>query len=81
MARMKALSESQRVLELERKLYVAEQGLKQRHGDNMKLQVKLEELQMKYTPHGNVSVSFQSAFVFTQFISVVDVLLYKLVHH
>ncbi|XP_056625019.1 protein Spindly [Triplophysa dalaica] len=51
MARMKALSESQRVLELERKLYVAEQGLKQRHGDNMKLQVKLEELQMKYTPH------------------------------
>ncbi|KAI7801821.1 protein Spindly [Triplophysa rosa] len=51
MARMKALSESQRVLELERKLYVAEQALKQRHGDNMKLQVKLEELQMKYTPH------------------------------
>ncbi|XP_065126462.2 protein Spindly [Paramisgurnus dabryanus] len=51
MARMKALSESQRVLELERKLYGAEQALKQRHSDNMKLQVKLEELQMKYTPH------------------------------
>ncbi|XP_052006169.1 protein Spindly [Xyrauchen texanus] len=51
MARMKGLSESQRVLELERKLYGAEQMLKQRHSDNMKLQVKLEELQMKYTPN------------------------------
>jgi len=53
MARMKALSESQRVLELERKLYGTEQALKQRHGDNMRLQVRLEELKMKYTPNGN----------------------------
>ncbi len=53
MARMKGLSESQRVLELERKLYGTEQGLKQRHSDNMRLQVKLEELKMKYTPNGN----------------------------
>lgn len=52
MARMKALSESQRVLELERKLYGTEQALKQRHSDNMRLQVKLEELKMKYTPNG-----------------------------
>ncbi|KAK7141248.1 hypothetical protein R3I93_015417 [Phoxinus phoxinus] len=51
MARMKALSESQRVLELERKLYGTEQSLKQRHSDNMRLQVKLEELKMKYTPN------------------------------
>ncbi|XP_043112901.1 protein Spindly isoform X1 [Puntigrus tetrazona] len=51
MARMKALSESQRVLELERKLYGTEQALKQRHSDNMRLQVKLEELKMKYTPN------------------------------
>ncbi|KAG1930098.1 protein Spindly [Pimephales promelas] len=51
MARMKALSESQRVLELERKLYGTEQALKQRHGDNMRLQVRLEELKMKYTPN------------------------------
>ncbi|TRY60141.1 hypothetical protein DNTS_006450 [Danionella cerebrum] len=51
MARMKALSESQRVLELERKLYGTEQALKQRHSDNMKLQVKLEELKIKYTPN------------------------------
>lgn len=54
MARMKALSESQRVLELERKLYGTEQALKQRHSDNMRLQVKLEELKMKYTPNGNI---------------------------
>ncbi len=53
MARMKGLSESQRVLELERKLYGTEQALKQRHSDNMRLQVKLEELKMKYTPNGN----------------------------
>lgn len=51
MARMKALSESQRVLELERKLYGTEQALKLRHSDNMKLQVKLEELKIKYTPN------------------------------
>ncbi|XP_067313507.1 protein Spindly [Pseudorasbora parva] len=51
MARMKSLSESQRVLELERKLYGTEQALKQRHSDNMRLQVKLEELKMKYTPN------------------------------
>uniref|UniRef100_A0A673HEK2 Protein Spindly n=1 Tax=Sinocyclocheilus rhinocerous TaxID=307959 RepID=A0A673HEK2_9TELE len=51
MARMKALSESQRVLELERKLYGTEQALKQRHSDNMRLQVKLEELKMKYIPN------------------------------
>ncbi|XP_077104020.1 protein Spindly isoform X1 [Siphateles boraxobius] len=51
MARMKALSESQRVMELERKLYGTEQALKQRHSDNMRLQFKLEELKMKYTPN------------------------------
>lgn len=58
MARMKALSESQRVLELERKLYGTEQALKQRHSDNMRLQVKLEELKMKYTPNGNFILHF-----------------------
>ncbi|XP_062855958.1 protein Spindly [Trichomycterus rosablanca] len=48
MARMKALSESQRVLELERKVFAAENALKQRQSDSIKLQVKIEELQMKY---------------------------------
>ncbi|XP_076878012.1 protein Spindly [Brachyhypopomus gauderio] len=51
MARMKALSESQRVLQLERKFFGAENALKQGQSDNVKLQVKLEELQMKYEPH------------------------------
>ncbi|XP_017553794.1 protein Spindly isoform X1 [Pygocentrus nattereri] len=50
MARLKALSESHRVLELERKLFGAENALKQGQSDNIKLQVKLEELQMKYEP-------------------------------
>ncbi|XP_022539359.2 protein Spindly [Astyanax mexicanus] len=50
MARMKALSESQRVLELERKLFGVENALKQGQSDNIKLQVKLEELRMKYEP-------------------------------
>ncbi|KAF5895613.1 protein Spindly isoform X2, partial [Clarias magur] len=51
MARMKALFESQRVLELERKLFAAETALKQGRIDIIKLQVKIEELQMKYEPN------------------------------
>ncbi|KAI5105045.1 protein Spindly isoform X1 [Silurus meridionalis] len=51
MARMKALSESHRVLELERKLFAAENSLKQGRIDIIKLQVKIEELQMKYEPN------------------------------
>ncbi|XP_036424803.1 protein Spindly isoform X2 [Colossoma macropomum] len=50
MARLKALSESHRVLELERKLFGVENALKQVQSDNIKLQVKLEELRMKYEP-------------------------------
>ncbi|MFT7810173.1 protein Spindly-like [Arapaima gigas] len=48
--RMKALSESQRVLELERKLFSAERTLKLSQSSNIKLQVKLDELQLKYEP-------------------------------
>ncbi|GAA6096897.1 protein Spindly isoform X1 [Tachysurus ichikawai] len=51
MARMKTLSESHRVLELERKLFAAENALKQGRTDVIKLQVKIEELQMKYEPN------------------------------
>ncbi|KAF4085506.1 hypothetical protein AMELA_G00095940 [Ameiurus melas] len=51
MARMKALSESHRVLELERKLFASECALKQTRIDIVKLQVKIEELQMKYEPN------------------------------
>lgn len=52
--RMKSLSESQRVLEMERKLFAAQQALKQSQGDNIKLQVKVEELRLKYEPSGNL---------------------------
>ncbi|TSQ81063.1 Protein Spindly [Bagarius yarrelli] len=51
MARMKALSESQRVLELERKLFAAENALKQGRIDIINLQVRNEELQIKYEPN------------------------------
>ncbi|XP_029112976.1 protein Spindly isoform X2 [Scleropages formosus] len=49
--RMKALSESQRVLELERKLFSAERALKLSQSNNIKLQVKLDELRLKYEPN------------------------------
>lgn len=58
MARMKGLSESQRVLELERKLFAAENILKQGQSDSIKLHVQIEELQMKYESKGN-HVPFQ----------------------
>nr|XP_020466886.1 protein Spindly isoform X2 [Monopterus albus] len=48
--RMKSLSESQRALELERKLFTCERLLKQAQSDKIKLQVRIEELQHKYEP-------------------------------
>ncbi|XP_065705278.1 protein Spindly isoform X1 [Patagioenas fasciata] len=48
--RMKALCESQRVLEVERKLFKAERLLQACQSENMNLQVKLDELKMKYEP-------------------------------
>ncbi|XP_020779219.1 protein Spindly isoform X2 [Boleophthalmus pectinirostris] len=48
--RMKSLSESQRALELERKLFTAERMLKQAQSDKIKLQMRVEELQHKYEP-------------------------------
>lgn len=56
MTRMKALSESHRVLELERKLFAAESALKQGRTDIVNLQVKIEELQMKYEPNGKLTL-------------------------
>ncbi|XP_029468864.1 protein Spindly [Rhinatrema bivittatum] len=47
---MKALTESQRVLELERKLFVNDGHLKHCQSENMKLRVTLDELKMKYEP-------------------------------
>ncbi|XP_034454662.1 protein Spindly isoform X4 [Hippoglossus hippoglossus] len=48
--RMKSLSESQRALELERKLFTSERLLKQTQSDKIKLQLRVEELQHKYEP-------------------------------
>ncbi|XP_038555810.1 protein Spindly isoform X1 [Micropterus salmoides] len=48
--RMKSLSESQRALELERKLFSSERLLKQAQSDKIKLQLQVEELQHKYEP-------------------------------
>ncbi|KAE8614453.1 hypothetical protein XENTR_v10008167 [Xenopus tropicalis] len=48
--RMKALAESQRVLELERKLFANDRHLKLSQGENMKLRVNLDEMKMKYEP-------------------------------
>ncbi|XP_033971597.1 protein Spindly isoform X2 [Trematomus bernacchii] len=48
--RMKSLSESQRALELERKLYSSERLLKQTQSAKIKLQLRVEELQHKYEP-------------------------------
>ncbi|KAG8579059.1 hypothetical protein GDO81_010700 [Engystomops pustulosus] len=48
--RMKALAESQRVLELERKLFTTDRHLKLSQSENMKLRVSLDELKMKYEP-------------------------------
>ncbi|KAL2077832.1 hypothetical protein ACEWY4_027336 [Coilia grayii] len=48
---MKSFSESQRVVEMERKLFAIQQALKQSQGDSIKLQVKVEELRLKYEPN------------------------------
>ncbi|KAJ3605935.1 hypothetical protein NHX12_027978 [Muraenolepis orangiensis] len=49
--RMKSLSESQRALELERKLYSLEHFLKQAQSDKIKLQLRVDELRHQYEPH------------------------------
>ncbi|XP_041253966.1 protein Spindly isoform X2 [Onychostruthus taczanowskii] len=48
--RMKALYESQRVLEFERKLFTSERYLQACQSENMNLRVMLDELKMKYEP-------------------------------
>ncbi|KAM4749555.1 protein Spindly [Rhinophrynus dorsalis] len=48
--RMKALAESQRVLELERKIFTNDRHLKLSQSENMKLRVSLDEIRMKYEP-------------------------------
>ncbi|XP_063784335.1 protein Spindly isoform X2 [Pseudophryne corroboree] len=57
--RMKALAESQRVLELERKLFTNDRHLKLSQGENMKLRVSLDELKMKYEPDEIIKLQTQ----------------------
>uniref|UniRef100_A0A8C5QLH2 Protein Spindly n=1 Tax=Leptobrachium leishanense TaxID=445787 RepID=A0A8C5QLH2_9ANUR len=57
--RMKALAESQRVLELERKLFTNERQLKLSQTENMKLRVNLDEIKMKYEPDEMVNFRIQ----------------------
>ncbi|XP_061835890.1 protein Spindly [Nerophis lumbriciformis] len=56
--RMKSLSESQKALELERKLFSSERHVKKAQSDIIRLQLRVEELQYKYEPkETNVSSS------------------------
>ncbi|XP_054648779.1 protein Spindly [Dunckerocampus dactyliophorus] len=48
--RMKSLSESQKALELERKLFTSERLVKKAQSDKIRLQLRVEELQHKYEP-------------------------------
>lgn len=50
--RMKALFESQRALDIERKLFANERCLQVSQSENMKLRAKLDELKLKYEPEG-----------------------------
>ncbi|KAM9794927.1 protein Spindly [Neosynchiropus ocellatus] len=57
--RMKSLSESQRALQLERKLFKSEQMLRQTQSDKIRLQLRVEELQHKYEPKDEKSLRSQ----------------------
>ncbi|KAK9535716.1 hypothetical protein VZT92_008082 [Zoarces viviparus] len=57
--RMKSLSESQRALELERKLFSSERLFKQTQSDKIRLQLRVEELQHKYEPEDAKKIVIQ----------------------
>ncbi|XP_005376365.1 PREDICTED: protein Spindly isoform X2 [Chinchilla lanigera] len=54
--RMKALFESQRALEIERKLFANERRLQLSESENMKLRAKVDELKLKYEPEEKTEV-------------------------
>nr|XP_020730722.1 protein Spindly isoform X1 [Odocoileus virginianus texanus] len=54
--RMKALLESQRALDIERKLFLNERCLQLSQSENMKLRAKLDELKLKYEPEEKIEV-------------------------
>ena len=59
---MKALLESQRALDIERKLFLNERCLQLSQSENMKLRAKLDELKLKYEPEG-MNVSYILSFI------------------
>ncbi|XP_007937938.1 protein Spindly [Orycteropus afer afer] len=54
--RMKALFESQRALDIERKLFTNERFFQLSQSENMKLRAKLDELRLKYEPEEKMEV-------------------------
>ncbi|KAM6222195.1 protein Spindly isoform 2-T2 [Rhynchocyon petersi] len=54
--RMKALFESQRALDVERKLFANERFFQLSQSENMKLRAKLDELRLKYEPEEKIDV-------------------------
>lgn len=62
--RMKALFESQRVLEMERKLFAKERQLEASQSESINLRVLLDELRIKYQPEGN---NFYSLILYVQY--------------
>ncbi|XP_006906559.1 protein Spindly isoform X2 [Pteropus alecto] len=54
--RMKALFESQRALDIERKLFANERCLQRFQSENMKLRAKIDELKLKYEPEEKIEV-------------------------
>lgn len=54
--RMKALFESQRALDIERKLFANERCLQVSESENMKLRAKVDELKLKYEPEEKIDV-------------------------
>ncbi|XP_053512921.1 protein Spindly isoform X2 [Artibeus jamaicensis] len=54
--RMKALFESQRALDIERKLFANERCLQFSQSENMRLRAKIDELRLKYEPEERMEV-------------------------
>ncbi|XP_045681828.1 protein Spindly [Phyllostomus hastatus] len=54
--RMKALFESQRALDIERKLFANERCLQFSQSENMRLRAKIDELKLKYEPEEKMEV-------------------------
>ncbi|CAK6446318.1 unnamed protein product [Pipistrellus nathusii] len=54
--RMNALFESQRALDIERKLFANERCLQFSQSENMKLRAKIDELKLKYEPEEKIEV-------------------------